>query len=394
MHLALSFLGTGPYNSTTYVWNDRHCQTHLFPEAVPSFFPVDRHLVLATDAAKKEWGAVLRERIDYERLPIPVGESENELWDVFITIAETVPEGAEITIDVTHGFRSQPLLALAVGLYLQAVKGVSIERVVYGAYEARSGDGPDDTSPVFDLTAFVDLATWATAARLSMQYGDATPLQRILHDLHGKTYRQEHGYQSRSLYDVGTSLDGLMQALATVRPEQAIEQAQALPDSLSQVEDDIEQLPQSRPLKALLDPFRERFEPMGSDDLFSESGFKAQAQMLRFYLETDQYQQAITLAREAIVSKECVVRDRDPSEKGDRETTEDELNKLAERDKEESIADEEKDILATLWGNIRRVRNDVNHAGMNEDPLSANDVAKQIKDYTRDTATFITDVPS
>lgn len=390
MPTALSFLGNRDYAQTTYVWQDRDCTTTLFPVAVQSFFDVDRHFVLATETANEKWGAALRQRIDYERLSIPVGESEEELWDVFTIIAETIPAGANLTIDVTHGFRSQPLLALAVGLYLRATKDVAIERIVYGAYEARSGDGPEDTSPVFDLTAFVDLSTWATGARLSQQYGDATPLRRMLHDLHGETYRQEGEYQSQALYAVGTSLHRLMQALATVRPAQAVDQALKVPDYLDRVGEDIEHLPQSRPLKALLGPFRDRFGPMGSKDLFSKSGFEAQAQMLTFYLETDQYQQAITLARETLVSKECVDRGRDPSDKEDRAKVEDALNKLANPDKEESIEDEKKAKLATLWDKIRRVRNDINHAGMNENPLSADDMTDQITDYTRAAASFIT----
>ena len=389
MMIALSFLGTGNYGKVTYTWDGQSCQTNLFQEAVQKFFEVDRHVVLMTEAADNEWGNRLQERVEIKSVRIPSGENEDELWTIFSTLGEKVPEGAVLTVDVTHGFRSQPLLALAACLYLHAAKDVTVERIVYGAYEARSGDAPNDTAPVFDLTPFMNLAQWATAARLARRYGNATPLSDELQDIHGNTRRQRGGgYASQGLHGLGKALDRLMTALATVRPKEAAQWANTLPDHLARVKADVEQLPQSRPLRTLLDPFRERFEPMGSDWLFSEQGFAAQAKMLQFYLNTDQYQQAITLAREALVSKQCVDEEGKPDEQDDREAAAETLNRRANEIQEST---EEATRLAELWGNIRRVRNDINHAGLGRgQTLSSDDLVDQITEYAREAADVIT----
>ena len=66
-------------------------------------------------------------------------------------------EGDQIILDVTHGFRSLPMLIFVVAAYLRQMKYVVLERVVYGAYEAKD---ENYNAPVFDLTLMVELMDW------------------------------------------------------------------------------------------------------------------------------------------------------------------------------------------------------------------------------------------
>jgi CRISPR-associated Csx2 family protein len=66
---------------------------------------------------------------------IPDGKSEEELWEIFEAISKAVQEGDEIVFDITHGFRSLPMIAMLTIAYLKQVKGVKVQHVVYGVYE-------------------------------------------------------------------------------------------------------------------------------------------------------------------------------------------------------------------------------------------------------------------
>jgi CRISPR-associated Csx2 family protein len=105
---------------------------------------------------------------------------------MFALLADALPENSQVIVDVTHGFRSQPMLALAAGVYLRTVKNVTIDRIVYGAYEAR--DTHTNTAPVVDLTSFLDLIDWSVSAGQFIKYGNARPLSSLLNELHREKY--------------------------------------------------------------------------------------------------------------------------------------------------------------------------------------------------------------
>jgi len=89
-------------------------------------------------------------------ISIPDGKDEAEIWGIFETLTQNVNEGDSIVFDITHAFRSIPFLAMIAVSYLRAAKGIELNAIVYGAYDARI----DDKSPVFNLTPFVTLLDW------------------------------------------------------------------------------------------------------------------------------------------------------------------------------------------------------------------------------------------
>ncbi|MCS7311715.1 MAG: TIGR02221 family CRISPR-associated protein, partial [Acidobacteria bacterium] len=152
----LSFLGITKYKVTTYVWQEgdeeRSYETRLFPEALVHIFRPECLVVFVTSAVKNgENFSTLHERLNTMLKPvdIPEGKTKEELWEIFDRCVEAVQEGDEILLDVTHAFRSLPLLVFAVAAYLRRTKKVTIRHIVYGAYEARDDQG---RSPIFDLT--------------------------------------------------------------------------------------------------------------------------------------------------------------------------------------------------------------------------------------------------
>jgi len=157
---AISFLGTANYAMTSYILNDKSFRTNLFPEALNSFFNPDELLVFLTKDAEAKYLADLASRLNGKTtlrpISIPDGKDEAEIWGIFETLTQNVNEGDSIVFDITHAFRSIPFLAMIAVSYLRAAKGIELNAIVYGAYDARI----DDKSPVFNLTPFVTLLDW------------------------------------------------------------------------------------------------------------------------------------------------------------------------------------------------------------------------------------------
>jgi len=122
-----------------------------------------------TEQADEKHGDALREILDFVTVTVPVGKTEDEIWDMFDAIVDHIPENEHLVLDVTHGFRTQPLLALATAIFLRNFKNITLEGIYYGAYEAKN---EQKKSPVFNLTPFHELIDWTFAFRRYREKGD------------------------------------------------------------------------------------------------------------------------------------------------------------------------------------------------------------------------------
>ncbi len=197
----ISFIGLGNYAKCSYYFEDpqkehyptRFVQVSLIRHLVLNGLlnPDDEILFIVTEAAKKRNYYDMRDEIGnvcvgleeelkkmdldvlkanafalpkIDLLDIPEGKSEDELWEIFNTLAGRIKENDHVYYDITHSFRSLPMLALVVLNYLRVVKNIGIEKIFYGAWEARTKDNNVEQAPIFDLTPFVNLMEWTTAA--------------------------------------------------------------------------------------------------------------------------------------------------------------------------------------------------------------------------------------
>lgn len=387
---ALSFLGTGSYKETTYQLADKRCKTNLMPFAVQQFFEPEQMFVAQTKEANDTHGASLRAMCAYTPIDIPSGRTADELWQMFGSIANAIPENTGLVIDVTHGFRSQPIIALAIALYLQTAKNVKIEKIIYGAFDDKNAD---NISPVFDLTPFLEMINWTTAAEQFLKYGDAAKLKDQLRATHGKTYSPDSPFRALRLNAVGDELAKLTDALSLVRPSEVLSNSKKLAEELKKAQPDFQNIIAAKPFSFLLDKVVNRFSSFSQTaNLFSESGFQAQAQMIEFYLQTEQYQQAILLGREAIVSKVCVQHNLSVLNK-EREQAEYLLRQWSEPlSRKQPVAKEYSKYkeLAQLWNKTIDIRNDMAHAGMNEKPADTKSLIQRIKTTCVEIQQFIT----
>jgi len=108
---------------------------------------------------------------------VPYGRDRAEQHEILRLLAEEVDPGDALTLDITHGFRHLPLLALMSLLHLETVKGINVEAVYYGFYDPETGD-----APVYDLAGLLEIAAWVAALRAFDADGDYAVLGPLLRD--------------------------------------------------------------------------------------------------------------------------------------------------------------------------------------------------------------------
>jgi CRISPR-associated DxTHG motif protein len=142
----ITFLGTTDYEEVEYRWHDLSKPTKFVQEALVRWLQPETTCVLLTERARAEqWQklrSLLEKHTEIMEINIPDGKKEAELWRIFTAISNAVHEGDEIAFDITHGFRSLPMIALLTIAYLKQVKGVKVQHVVYGVYEKGKHEAP------------------------------------------------------------------------------------------------------------------------------------------------------------------------------------------------------------------------------------------------------------
>lgn len=378
--ILISFLGKGNYQEAIYFLPEekKEFKSKFFVQALYEFYKPDKIIIFMTDEAEKKFEQEISSLISFEKKKIKDGKNEEELWENFEILAEAIPKDDEIIIDVTHGFRSIPIVALSVIIFLNILNDLKVKKILYGAFEAR--DFYEGKAPVFDITNFMDLINWSYATEEFLHFGNAKRLKIILDSIHNQTYKQKVEAKAQVLKSLGKNLDEITTALSLIRPREVVKNANELPKLIEDVKKDIQKLPAVKPLGKLLDKISTTFKEISEaeDSLFKPEGFKAQAQMIKFYTQIEKYQQAITLAREAIVSYVCVQENLNPEEPNDREKAEKTLNELSSCLKERKTLDDKALKIAKVWQKITDYRNDINHAGMRKNPIPASSLIKNI----------------
>jgi len=95
-------------------------------------------------------------------------------------------------IDITHAFRSLPLIVFNVASYLRRIKKVKVERIIYGNFEARDKNLVPSRTPIFDLTSTLDLQDWLHGIDAFQRRGDAEELADSLSKTQGRLYQTSH----------------------------------------------------------------------------------------------------------------------------------------------------------------------------------------------------------
>lgn len=314
MLVALSTIGPTTYKEIEYCWAPRGQEpqtyrTALFPLAVDAFFRPEKLLLMVTPEARTHENRCYIERVLGQRLqlvPIPPGRTEEELWQIFDIVSDAVPEGAEVILDVTHAFRSLPFVIFGVTNYLRRTKGIRLERIVYGAYEAKE-TGPDGVSraPVFDLTMLVDLHEWLQAVEAFTVRSEGQKLADLLAEAHRRPWlsgEEGEGKLPRQLQRMAGCIKEFSQSVRLLRPLEALEAAARAQTLARQVEQEAARW--AKPFRHVLSRLTDELSPLATGDArtLDEEGLRRQLSLIQHYVEKDLIVQAVLLGREWLVN--------------------------------------------------------------------------------------------
>ncbi|NSW52346.1 MAG: TIGR02221 family CRISPR-associated protein [Anaerolineae bacterium] len=402
----LTFFGIGNYQPTIYAWDGRQVQASYAPVASAAFLAPDEVIIFLTEDVRQHahFGALcqaLPQGITVRPVGIPLGRNESELWTIFNIVASQVNPGETVAFDITHGLRSFPLLGLLVAAYLRSGLDVRLEAVFYGAYDVGRENG-DGITPFFDLTPMLQLLDWAEAADRLNRTGDSRYLASLLGQKK-KEMAQQSG-TGKARFEILSPVDRLMGTLTQlsnnthlIRPVDAVADAARLASHLEEANPIFERFPNTAPFALLLNAIHHTYQPLAGDqpsdgeNSFRESLLR-QKSLIDWYVEREHWVQAVTVAREWLVSW-VMYRFGLPDmvSSNDRHRIEQAINveshALIDAKKESReyqpiflrSLPNVKEVL-DLWNKTAMVRNDIDHAGMRSDPKKPDSLIRDIRE--------------
>ena len=168
-----------------------------------------------------------------ESVSIPDGRNSDEIREILEAVAQTIPEGAALTLDVTQGWRHFPFIFYALILYLTSLRGVKIRGAYYGMVE---GFAPGDTTPrpIIDLQPLLELPEWFHAVRMFRDQGTTLPMADLLKPLLTPlgTLANKLDNEAGDLFRAGKQEDGLAKRKQHNQVNQKLKEAKGAVDSL------------------------------------------------------------------------------------------------------------------------------------------------------------------
>jgi len=116
---------------------------------------------------------------------IKYGLSEEEIKEnsnIVLSLADDIRSNDELFVDVTHSFRSLPLIVMQLILYLRTVKpGTKINHIFYGMLDITS---EMQYTPIVDLKSLLTVNDWISGAYAFKEFGNAYKIAELLKQNH------------------------------------------------------------------------------------------------------------------------------------------------------------------------------------------------------------------
>jgi len=401
----ISFLGTNDYLDCRYSLNSqpgkvvKYFQEDLVDRFCRQWGPGDQIRIFTTsDALRTNWqdnghrdrktDEIIRNSglnkclknlglaASVRRYDIPEGKNEDEIWTIFELVFETLDTGDEIIFDITHGFRSIPMLFISLIGYARLLKNITVLGIYYGAFESLGQFEdvkkmkPDDrVAPVFDLTSFEQLIQWTEATQSFVKNGSAREFKKLADQGVNPVLQGSRGKDrvAAAIRDVAKGMDHITQNLLLNRGAELIAyDYDSVRERLSFLEkEDIF----IRPFPPLMKEIQQKINWFARNDI--HNGFTA----VDWCLHHGLHQQAITMLQENIVTLILNTENLDWGIETNRNAAGDALKLASHKEKTyegdpalESLvrqltANSIVQLVASDLESLSKIRNDINHGG-------------------------------
>jgi CRISPR-associated DxTHG motif protein len=385
--LLVTFFGMGnKYQETTYFLEDKEKTTKYIADALNEFLNPDKVLIFTTQKAIDK-NSVFKEEIEEkigrdktETVLVPSGKDQKEQEEIFKKVLEEVEKYKEweIYVDITHAFRSIPLVFFISLFYLKNFDNIKTSKIFYGAYEQRD---ENNRSPVIELTFLLDIIDWFNSVNMFVKRYEANELAHKLKLMvnNEKFLKKLDPEQKNNLINLSEDLRKFSGEYLNVRAVQFARLLVDLKDKLSKSKPIInENLPILSPLINKVQKEIENLQTSNPDTLNMDT-INYRIKLIRNYLRRNLVLQAILLLREVFVDY-LILKVGDTSEWLDYDYRE----KIPRQNYREKISRQNYRELKEIWREIKSFRNNLAHCGVGggieKEDLSG--LKKKIEDLT------------
>lgn len=408
----LSILGTSKYSQCEYyIENEKANTTSYVQEALiellcKNWSEKDTAIIFLTDSARRlNWentedetrrlkDNLLKKKFNLQILDRDIKDGKNidEIWDIFDVIMDNIDDGDEVIFDITHSFRSIPMLALVILNYAKVIKNIKIKGIYYGAYDPSDYNNGIKEFPIIDLTSLDEILEWSQAINSFTRYGNSEHIKSLsknilLDKLKSKDESaKEIDRLVKSLNDFTSSIDTSRGRF--INNKKQSDNRNSIQRAYLNVQENINEVIENqnqsiKPLVPLFSKVQERIV-----DFKGESNLATGIAVINWSIENNMIQQGYTALEETINTFVCLKYGLDETNKDDRDDIVSKALTLKSRNTPENewIVKEKdkqkiKDLIETLDDNIyklsdkvKKYRNDINHFGFSEERARGYDV--------------------
>ena len=196
--LFISFLGLGSYkkdkdtyeyNPAIYDLNEKRSKATEFVQVAEMEIigagSFDAVIIVATEKSRKLHFKNLKNQLikngvnDVFLIIIDEDMTAEGQWAWFEKILNHIEFEDELTIDLTHGYRSIPIVFSTAINFLQKAKKISLKAVYYGAFEKGEESEGTRVAPIVDMKEFYTINEWAEGVSRLVEDADTRKLASV-----------------------------------------------------------------------------------------------------------------------------------------------------------------------------------------------------------------------
>ncbi|EIL8446955.1 TIGR02221 family CRISPR-associated protein [Clostridium perfringens] len=407
----------GKYEECIYTWeNNKSFKTEYIQEAIVNLFcddwvKDDKVVIFTTERSKElHWDKenTLKDRLkqkdfNLENIMIPFGSNSDEQWKLFDTIFNSLDYGDEVIVDITHSFRTIPMFLMIILNYAKLLKDIKVKGIYYGALAANNNKDEIRKAPIFDLTLYNLIMDFTNGITTFLNTGNSNILMNIYNEINLKEKEKE---KYSVLSDTISLLNDFSNAVMTCRGNiNFLNEKNGCKKSIltahNEFKKKIEEYKSSENdnLAMALTPL---FEKVSDDTKYfeEEDPVRVGIATVRWCIKNGLVQQGITALEETMKVLICVKLGLDYTKYKDRNLAKNLLNVQDKNYKDWKLNNTDKyqvnqlklkmgknkipDDLITLSRNLSKLRNDINHFGLNNKPLESEKIKKNLNKYFND----------
>lgn len=379
----LSFLGLGNpeigYRESSYIDKDKNKISKNVKYVQNAVVEIEennfdeKYIFCTEEVLKKRFNELEKEKnYKYKSIEIVKGKDEEEIWAIFQKIYDVLEENDEVTFDVTHSYRFLPMLGLLLLQHAKFLKNIKVKKLCYGAFEMKymakdDNDNEIEVSPIMDFTSFSKLQDWSLSGYSFVKTGMAEHFSALAKK-EFKSKSKNVDMDKLNFGNISKKLEDIALDIYTNRGINIVEGKK-----IKNIRKEMEKMK-----KDLYPPFTLVIDKIEKDiHNFKIKNVNNVFYAVEWCIEKKLFQQGITMLQEGLITFLLDKVNIDYTNKNKREEFSNfiglenikeysgDIKKMQNIVKKLNERKIDFQKLKSLYGNIKNIRNDINHGGFN-----------------------------